>query len=71
MLSTEFQVNGTRTEDFDCCLTVPLIAAAGDKMELVVARNPFGAVAHHLSQSQSSSKDDCWNQADTPLSNSM
>jgi hypothetical protein len=64
------QVNGSRTEDFDCCLTVPLIAAAGDKMELVVARNPFGAVAHHLTHS--ASKDDCY-QPDraTPISNSM
>ncbi|GLV38509.1 Glutamate receptor interacting protein [Carabus blaptoides fortunei] len=35
------QVNGTRTKDFDCCLTVPLIASAGDKIELVIARNPY------------------------------
>ncbi|CAL4088324.1 unnamed protein product [Meganyctiphanes norvegica] len=34
------QVNDTRTEDFDCCLTVPLMAAAGDRMVLVVSRNP-------------------------------
>uniref|UniRef100_A0A182K4N7 PDZ domain-containing protein n=1 Tax=Anopheles christyi TaxID=43041 RepID=A0A182K4N7_9DIPT len=32
------QVNGTKTQDFDCCLTVPLIAAAGDKIELVIQR---------------------------------
>uniref|UniRef100_A0A182IZY9 PDZ domain-containing protein n=1 Tax=Anopheles atroparvus TaxID=41427 RepID=A0A182IZY9_ANOAO len=32
------QVNGTKTQDFDCCLTVPLIAAAGDKIELVLQR---------------------------------
>ncbi len=32
------QINETRTTDFDCCLAVPLIAAAGDKIELVVAR---------------------------------
>ncbi|CAG9772253.1 unnamed protein product [Ceutorhynchus assimilis] len=34
------QVNDTKTVDFDCCLTVPLIASAGDRLELVVARNP-------------------------------
>ncbi|XP_041976375.1 glutamate receptor-interacting protein 2 [Aricia agestis] len=32
------QVNGTRTVEFDCCLTVPLIAAAGDRLEIVVQR---------------------------------
>ncbi|XP_053658090.1 glutamate receptor-interacting protein 2 [Anopheles marshallii] len=32
------QVNGTKTQDFDCCLTVPLIAAAGDKIELAIQR---------------------------------
>ncbi|XP_017779510.1 PREDICTED: glutamate receptor-interacting protein 1, partial [Nicrophorus vespilloides] len=35
------QVNDTKTQDFDCCLTVPLIASAGDRIELVIARNPF------------------------------
>ncbi|GLH12608.1 Protein lap4 [Gryllus bimaculatus] len=35
------QVNDTRTHDFDCCLTVPLIASAGEKLELTVARNPY------------------------------
>ncbi|XP_030749851.1 glutamate receptor-interacting protein 2 isoform X2 [Sitophilus oryzae] len=35
------QVNDTKTVDFDCCLTVPLIASAGDRLELVVARNPY------------------------------
>ncbi|XP_046453439.1 glutamate receptor-interacting protein 2-like isoform X2 [Daphnia pulex] len=35
------QVNDTRTYDFDCCLTVPLIAAAGDTILLVVGRNPL------------------------------
>ncbi|XP_031627777.1 glutamate receptor-interacting protein 2 isoform X2 [Contarinia nasturtii] len=32
------QVNDTKTKDFDCCLTVPLIASAGDKIELIVQR---------------------------------
>ncbi|KAK7066747.1 Glutamate receptor-interacting protein 1 [Halocaridina rubra] len=35
------QVNDTRTHDFDCCLTVPLMAAAGDRMVLIVSRNPL------------------------------
>ncbi|XP_050718658.1 glutamate receptor-interacting protein 2-like isoform X3 [Eriocheir sinensis] len=34
------QVNDTRTHDFDCCLTVPLMAAAGDRLVLVVSRSP-------------------------------
>ena len=33
------QINETRTHDFDCCLAVPLIAAAGDKIELLITRN--------------------------------
>jgi len=37
------QVNDTRTFDFDCCLTVPLIAAAGESITLVVGRNPLSA----------------------------
>ena len=32
------QINSTRTTDFDCCLAVPLIASAGDRIELVVSR---------------------------------
>ncbi|XP_050536534.1 glutamate receptor-interacting protein 2-like isoform X2 [Daktulosphaira vitifoliae] len=32
------QVNNTRTDDSDCCLTVPLIATAGDKITLTVER---------------------------------
>ncbi|GAB0094041.1 glutamate receptor-interacting protein 2 [Sergentomyia squamirostris] len=31
-------VNGTKTQDFDCCLTVPLIAASGDKIDLILQR---------------------------------
>lgn len=31
-------MNGTRTVDYDCCLTVPLIASAGDRLEIVVQR---------------------------------
>ncbi|XP_027007629.2 glutamate receptor-interacting protein 2a isoform X2 [Tachysurus fulvidraco] len=34
------QVSHVRTRDFDCCLTVPLIAESGDKLQLVISRNP-------------------------------
>ncbi|XP_030569230.1 glutamate receptor-interacting protein 1 isoform X1 [Drosophila novamexicana] len=33
------QVNEMKTQDFDCCLTVPLIAAAGDKIEMIMQRS--------------------------------
>lgn len=36
------QINETRTHDFDCCLAVPLIAAAGDKIELLITRSGGG-----------------------------
>ncbi|XP_041347571.1 glutamate receptor-interacting protein 1-like [Gigantopelta aegis] len=35
------QVNKVRTRDFDCCLTIPLIAEAGNKLRLVICRNPL------------------------------
>ncbi|KAG9339655.1 hypothetical protein JZ751_023301 [Albula glossodonta] len=35
------QVNHVRTRDFDCCLVVPLITESGDKLELVLSRNPL------------------------------
>ncbi|XP_069499511.1 glutamate receptor-interacting protein 2 isoform X2 [Ambystoma mexicanum] len=35
------QVNHVRTRDFDCCLAVPLISEAGDKLDLVISRNPL------------------------------
>lgn len=35
------QVNDTSTTDHDCCHIVPLIASVGDRLELVVARNPL------------------------------
>ncbi|XP_049719439.1 glutamate receptor-interacting protein 2 isoform X3 [Elephas maximus indicus] len=38
------QVNHVRTRDFDCCLAVPLLAEAGDILELVVSRNPLAQV---------------------------
>lgn len=36
--SIMFQVNDTRTQDFDCCLTVPLVASAGDRLTLIISR---------------------------------
>ncbi|XP_039654283.1 glutamate receptor-interacting protein 2-like isoform X2 [Perca fluviatilis] len=35
------KVNHVRTRDFDCCLAVPLITEAGDRLELVISRNPL------------------------------
>nr|KAF6420404.1 glutamate receptor interacting protein 2 [Molossus molossus] len=35
------QVNHIRTRDFDCCLVVPLLAEAGNMLELVISRNPL------------------------------
>uniref|UniRef100_A0AAR2JF27 PDZ domain-containing protein n=1 Tax=Pygocentrus nattereri TaxID=42514 RepID=A0AAR2JF27_PYGNA len=35
------QVNHVRTRDFDCCLAVPLMAEAGDHLQLVISRNPL------------------------------
>ncbi|XP_063226924.1 glutamate receptor-interacting protein 1 [Bacillus rossius redtenbacheri] len=32
------QVNDSQTLDYDCCMTVPLIASAGDKLNLVITR---------------------------------
>ncbi|XP_028969769.2 glutamate receptor-interacting protein 2 isoform X2 [Esox lucius] len=40
------QVNHVRTRDFDCCLAVPLITEAGDKLELVISRNPLNQQQH-------------------------
>ncbi|KAH6922164.1 hypothetical protein HPB50_009922 [Hyalomma asiaticum] len=35
------QVNETKTHDYDCCLTVPLMASAGDSVELIVSRPAY------------------------------
>ncbi|XP_039770065.1 glutamate receptor-interacting protein 1 isoform X8 [Ornithorhynchus anatinus] len=37
------QVNHIRTRDFDCCLVVPLIAESGNKLDLVISRNPLAS----------------------------
>ncbi|KAM9095215.1 glutamate receptor-interacting protein 2 [Sarcophilus harrisii] len=46
------QVNHIRTRDFDCCLTVPLISEAGDKLDLVISRNPL-AISNNTQQEES------------------
>ncbi|XP_028853709.1 glutamate receptor-interacting protein 2 isoform X4 [Denticeps clupeoides] len=35
------QVNHVQMRDFNCCLAVPLITEAGDKLDLVISRNPL------------------------------
>ncbi|XP_075687938.1 glutamate receptor-interacting protein 2 isoform X1 [Rhinoderma darwinii] len=35
------QVNHVRTRDFDCCLAVPLLSDAGDRLDLVISRKPL------------------------------
>ncbi|RLV99591.1 hypothetical protein DV515_00009767 [Chloebia gouldiae] len=44
------QVNRIRTRDFDCCLAVPLISEAGDKLDLVISRNPSALAANAPSE---------------------
>ncbi|XP_075561929.1 glutamate receptor-interacting protein 1 isoform X4 [Pelecanus crispus] len=44
------QVNHVRTRDFDCCLVVPLIAESGNKLELVISRNPLASQKGSLEQ---------------------
>ena len=47
-LLSSVQVNHVRTRDFDCCLAVPLITEAGDKLELVISRNPLAQTSPTL-----------------------
>nr|XP_034306740.1 glutamate receptor-interacting protein 1 isoform X4 [Crassostrea gigas] len=35
------QVNGIRTKDFDCALTIPLITEARNNLHLIISRNPI------------------------------
>ena len=53
------QINSTRTAEFDCCLAVPLIAAAGDKIELLLTRSfpPIEASFTNSQVSQSGDED--------------
>ncbi|XP_061187950.1 glutamate receptor-interacting protein 1-like isoform X2 [Saccostrea echinata] len=39
------QVNGKRTKDFDCALTIPLITEAGNSLHLIISRNPIAKSA--------------------------
>ncbi|XP_075039775.1 glutamate receptor-interacting protein 2 isoform X7 [Mixophyes fleayi] len=56
------QVNHVRTRDFDCCLAVPLLSDAGDRLDLVISRNPIpggdrGTLRHPTSlESKTSTK---------------
>ncbi|XP_032855839.2 glutamate receptor-interacting protein 1 isoform X7 [Tyto alba] len=49
------QVNHVRTRDFDCCLVVPLIAESGNKLELVISRNPLASQKGSSDQQTSAS----------------
>ncbi|KFV79607.1 Glutamate receptor-interacting protein 1, partial [Struthio camelus australis] len=49
------QVNHVRTRDFDCCLVVPLIAESGNKLELVISRNPLATQKGSSEQQTSAS----------------
>ncbi|XP_076350967.1 glutamate receptor-interacting protein 1-like isoform X2 [Tachypleus tridentatus] len=60
------QVNNTKTQDFDCCLTVPLIAAVGDRIELLVCRPAYesrtslvGRESTYHSWMDDDSREDC------------
>ncbi|XP_049329281.1 glutamate receptor-interacting protein 1 isoform X2 [Astyanax mexicanus] len=44
------QINHVRTRDFDCCLVVPLIAESGNKLDLVISRNPTSVPGSELNQ---------------------
>ncbi|XP_072529217.1 glutamate receptor-interacting protein 1 isoform X3 [Salminus brasiliensis] len=44
------QINHVRTRDFDCCLVVPLIAESGNKLDLVISRNPASMPPSELNQ---------------------
>uniref|UniRef100_A0A8C1INK7 Glutamate receptor interacting protein 1 n=1 Tax=Cyprinus carpio TaxID=7962 RepID=A0A8C1INK7_CYPCA len=41
-------INHVRTRDFDCCLVVPLIAESGNKLDLVISRNPVSTQPSEL-----------------------
>ncbi|XP_070594428.1 glutamate receptor-interacting protein 2 isoform X3 [Erythrolamprus reginae] len=47
------QVNCIRTRDFDCSLAVPLISDAGNKLDLVISRNPLAFIANTCLQEPS------------------
>ncbi|TSK13268.1 Glutamate receptor-interacting protein 1 [Bagarius yarrelli] len=44
------QISHVRTRDFDCCLVVPLIAESGNKLDLVISRNPTSTSPSELNQ---------------------
>ncbi|XP_064633834.1 glutamate receptor-interacting protein 1-like isoform X3 [Lineus longissimus] len=50
------QVNHVKTRDLDCCLVVPLIAASGNQIDIVVSRNPVAECNEEDNQSVASSR---------------
>ncbi|KAL0273585.1 UNVERIFIED_CONTAM: hypothetical protein PYX00_006222 [Menopon gallinae] len=66
------QVNETFTQDFDCCLTVPLIASAGDSITLLVARNSTGYLTDNVLDCEKVLRQECSSsQTLTPLENDI
>ncbi|KAK1789997.1 hypothetical protein P4O66_002314 [Electrophorus voltai] len=61
------QINHVRTRDFDCCLVVPLIAESGNKLDLVISRNPVSAPPSELNQ-QPNEEPEGWTDLSEPLS---
>ena len=51
------QINECRTHEFDCCLAVPLIAASGEKLELLITRTN-GTNANDTIDGQSDNNND-------------
>ena len=52
------QINETRTHEFDCCLAVPLIAASGEKLELLITRTNGGNSDGNEGQQSDNNNDD-------------
>ncbi|KAM9468142.1 glutamate receptor-interacting protein 1 isoform 6-T6 [Clarias gariepinus] len=62
------QINHVRTRDFDCCLVVPLIAESGNKLDLVISRNPASAATSPSELNQLSGEDPVgWTDPAEPL----
>ncbi|XP_076861126.1 glutamate receptor-interacting protein 1 isoform X3 [Brachyhypopomus gauderio] len=61
------QINHVRTRDFDCCLVVPLIAESGNKLDLVISRNPVSVPPSELNQLPNEEPEG-WTDLSEPLS---
>ena len=44
------QINGLKTKEMDCCQVVPMIADAGQSIDLVISRNPLADARPDISQ---------------------